>query len=149
MANLSADSNANTSEKEDVARGRNIGLAVAALILLCWNAYSPAVKWWERKGFEAAVEKTLVDRGVVIGGGKPDTQIVEYGTGKFKERALPAVVVRADFVLVDATAGEKTPQCVLMYGLIDKEFDAYRAMSLTDCSNSKDLEAWKRSVSYR
>lgn len=38
-------------------------------------------------------------------------------------RTLPAVVARTGFVSTDLEDCEKTLGCVLMYGLIDKEFD--------------------------
>jgi hypothetical protein len=123
---------------------------VLAAIMLVGLIYKPvAENWWDRKGFETVVEKTLADRGIVTSIDSPKFNVAEHGTGEFKGRKLQGVVVKAEFLQVDKVAGEKTKRCILMFSLIDKEFDVYRNISLADCSETHNLIAWKSAVNYR
>ena len=149
MGKSAAETESDIAKKAEVARGRNIGMAVAAVAMACWYGYTPVMKWWDRKGFESVVEKTLSERGIATAEDNPRFATVEHGEGIFNGRQLQASVVQSNFEQVDVAAGERTPRCIYMYGLIDKEFGVYRAMSMTDCSEPADLEKWKQTVKFR
>lgn len=148
MTESAATPNAKQIKKAEIARGRNIGMLVVSVLMACWYGYSPVINWWDRKGFETVVEKTLADRGIATEADTPQFATVEHGVGTFKSRNLQAVVVKAEFNQIDLAAGEKTPRCILVYSLIDKEFGVYRAMSLADCSEPEALKSWKTSINY-
>jgi len=120
-----------------------------AIFFICWHLHPKAFEWWDRKGFEAVVEKTLSARGIATAEDTPQTSIEESGRGLFNGRNLQATVVKVTFVQVDKQAGVKTPRCIFMYSLIDKEFDVYRNMSLSDCDEPKALANWKSAVKFR
>lgn len=111
--------------------------------------YPVAEKWGDRKEFETAVEKTLADRGIATSTDSPKFTVAEHGIGEFKGRKLQVVVVKAEFHQIDKVAGEKTERCMLMFSIVDKEFDLYRNFSLADCGETQDLIAWKSAVNYR
>lgn len=137
------------TNKVAIERAKIIGGIIGAVLFIGWRAYPSAINWWDRKGFEATVEKTLSQRGIATASDNPNSSVEEYGIGDFKGRKLPAVVVRTKFLQVDKIAGEKTPRCLLMYSLIDKEFDSYRNISMSECDEPKELADWKATVHFK
>lgn len=73
-----------------------------------------------------------------------NTEIVDYGTGVWKDRHLQQIALRVEVMLESAARGEKRTECFQLGVLVDDEFRSYRDSLEVRCSASdaENLKTW-------
>lgn len=73
-----------------------------------------------------------------------NTEIVDYGSGLWKDRHLEQIALRVEVMLESAARGEKRTECFQLGVLVDDEFRSYRDSLEVGCSadDAEKLKTW-------
>lgn len=122
----------------------NVILMVIGFIAIAFGLYQIPQKYNE-SGFERNAKNYLEKGGLLQDVEGEKFRVIEYGDAEFKGRKIKGAVVLATYTLIDRQAGEKVKMCYYIPALLDKEFDAYRSITLIECGEkaNKELGWWK------
>jgi hypothetical protein len=76
----------------------------------------------------------------------PSVLGIEQGLMTFKERKIPAGVLKASFVAINRSEGAKRIVCVYQLGGYDAEFQMWRSLKTVSCDAT---DAWKRLAAWK
>jgi hypothetical protein len=122
----------------------NIIAMVVGFAAIGFGLYQIPQKYNE-SGFEVNAKKYLEKGGLLEDVEDEKFRVIEYGDAEFKGRKLKGAVVLATYTMIDRQAGEKIKMCYYIPALLDKEFDAYRSITIIECGEktNKELSWWK------